>query len=60
MLFRSNWKSGEKAQLKGAVGLKTFELKIDGEEKVFSDMPNRVRRINGTDLLEVARKAIGL
>ncbi|EPF0642580.1 phage major tail tube protein [Vibrio parahaemolyticus] len=54
------WKSGEKAQLKVAVGLKKFELKIDGEEKVFIDIPNMVRRINGTDLLEAARKAIGL
>ncbi len=54
------WKSGEKAQLKVAVACSKFELRLDGDEVLFIDIPNMVRRIDGTDFLEAARKAIGL
>ena len=55
------WKAGEKAALKVAVALKKYELKINGEEKLFIDIQNMVRRIDGSiDPLEAVRAAIGL
>lgn len=54
------WKPGEKAALKIAMSLKKYELKIAGEEQVFIDIPNMVRRIAGVDVLEAARVAIGI
>ncbi len=54
------WKAGEKAQLKIAVALKKYELKIDGEEQVFIDVEGMVRRVVGTDVLEATRNAIGI
>jgi len=59
-LDMGTWKSGEKAALKVAVGVKTYGLQIGGEEKIFIDIPNMVRRIDGTDVLEAARTAIGI
>ncbi|MGI0120281.1 phage major tail tube protein [Zooshikella sp. RANM57] len=54
------WKSGEKVQLKVSVSLKKYELRIKGEEKIFIDIVNMVRRLNGVDVFEAARSAIGV
>ena len=54
------WKSGETTKLKVQVTLKKYELEIDGEEQVFVDVPNMVRRIHRVDMLEEARSAIGM
>lgn len=37
-----------------------YKLTIDGEEVVEIDIPNFVEKVNGVDILEAQRKAIGL
>jgi P2 family phage contractile tail tube protein len=52
------WKSGEMVKLKVQMALKKYELLSDGQEQIFVDVLNMVRRIQGVDLLEAAREAI--
>ncbi len=59
-LDMGTWKPGEKAQLKIAVALQKYELRIDDEEQVFINVEGMVRRIAGTDVLESARNALGI
>ena len=38
--------------------LQFYELLFDGQEKVYIDIPNSIRRINGVDQLEAVRAAL--
>jgi len=52
------WKAGEKAGAKYTFTLTYLEITVDGTQLVEIDVPNMVRRINGTDQLEAQRNAI--
>ncbi len=53
-------KAGEKPSIKVAMSLKFYSLTIDGNELLYIDVENMIRRINGQDRLEAIRAAIGI
>lgn len=53
------WKSGQKAMLSIEATLLSYGFTIDGEEMIFIDKPNMVRRIGGVDQLAQHRRALG-
>jgi P2 family phage contractile tail tube protein len=54
------WKTGEKSQGKYVASLTYYKLSVDGADLVEIDVENMIRRVNGTDVLQEIRSAIGL
>lgn len=52
--------NGQKNNLEVTMGLRFYELTINGEELIHIDFPNMIRRIGGTDHLQGQREALGL
>lgn len=54
------FKAGEKATHTFNAALIYYKLEMNGNEMVEIDVPNMIRRVNGTDVLESIRTAIGV
>lgn len=55
-----DWKAGDKAEIKHAVGLTYYKLEVDGETVYEIDPIGMRRVINGVDQLAAQRSALGL
>jgi P2 family phage contractile tail tube protein len=55
-----NWKTGDKAELKGKISIKTYKLIIDDRLIHHIDAMNGVRVINGADVTADIRAHLGL
>ncbi|WP_392565134.1 phage major tail tube protein [Utexia brackfieldae] len=53
-------KQGENTQIKYSMAAVYYKLTVDGEEVLEIDIINMVYKVNGKDILESARQAIGL
>lgn len=54
------FKQGESSQTKYSMTCVYYRLTIDGEDVIEIDIINMIYKVNGVDLLEQARQAIGL
>lgn len=55
-----NAKAGENTQIKFTTSVSYYKLSIDDETIIEIDLLNMIEIVNGTDLLESIRRAIGL
>ncbi|WP_460095914.1 phage major tail tube protein [Pseudomonas sp. S3_C01] len=55
-----DWKAGDKAEIKHAVGLTYYKLEVDGRTVYEIDPLGMRRVINGVDQLSAQRSALGL
>lgn len=54
-----SWKVGEKAPFKLNLSLNYYSQEVDGRERIFIDILNGIRRIDGVDQIADIRAAIG-
>ncbi|HIH6056262.1 TPA: phage major tail tube protein, partial [Proteus mirabilis] len=55
-----NWKSGDNTQTKVTVKPTYYKLVMDGQEIIEIDIVNMVEKVDGKDLLQAQRDALGL
>ena len=60
MLFRSDWKAGDKAEVKHAIGVTYYKLEVGGVVIYEIDPVGMRRVINGVDQLAGQRNDLGL